>query len=247
MEVKDKKITNDSSMRVHPWRRCGAGKHLVREHVVYAHPSKIHSDGENAIWHEHCAKNPLRKDELSYAEVEHISNSHFSGLEGPPAAGKLTKKFPNADEYDKEIRGWVSYWNDIFKLDDPLDPNAVKALIATESGFRPEPKEHKNVYGLMQVTGVTHQYLDGMKNELRDHLVRVSTAELLNPSANICAGVRWLFRKKETAAALLKRTATWEETVEDYKAILALRVHEKPYNPKPMNDFREYYTILQDK
>jgi len=70
---------------------------------------------------------------------------------------------------------------------------------------------------------------------------------LLNPSANICAGVRWLFRKKETAAALLKRTATWEETVEDYKAILALRVHEKPYNPKPMNDFREYYTILQDK
>ncbi|HEV8513488.1 MAG TPA: hypothetical protein VGQ59_09430, partial [Cyclobacteriaceae bacterium] len=86
MEVKDQKNTNDSNMRVHPWRRCGVGKHLVREHVVHVHPSKIHADGENAIWREYCAKNPLRKDELSYAEIEHINNSHFSGLEGPPAA-----------------------------------------------------------------------------------------------------------------------------------------------------------------
>ena|SRR5579862_1221653 len=76
------------------------------------------------------------------------------------------------------------------------------------------------------------------------HLVRISTDELLNPSSNICAGVRWLFRKKETASWLLKRTATWEETVEDYKAILSQRITGQKYNPKPMEDFREYYTLL---
>ena len=98
--------------------------------------------------------------------------------------------------------------------------------------------------GLMQITGHTHQYLCGEKKELRDHLVRISTDELLDPSSNICAGVRWLFRKKETASWLLKRTATWEETVEDYKAILSQRMTGQKYNPKPMEDFREYYTLL---
>ncbi len=234
-----------SDAKVHPWRKCGTGKHLVREHMVHVPVSKIHPEGINAVWHEHCADNPSRKDELSYAEIKYISEAHFANLTGlSPTAGVLTKKFPDADKYDNEIRGWVQYWNDIFQLDDPLNPNVVKALIATESSFRPQPKEHHYVYGLMQVTGQTHQYLCGEKKELRDHLVRISTDELLDPSSNICAGVRWLFRKKETASWLLKRTATWEETVEDYKAILSQRMTGQKYNPKPMEDFREYYTLL---
>lgn len=88
----------------------------------------------------------------------------------------------------------------------------------------------------MQLMGSTHQYFGGSKNELHDHLLRVSTKELVDPSCNISAGVRWLFRKKETASALLKRHASWEETVEDYKALLSKRLKGLPYNPKPMND-----------
>lgn len=92
----------------------------------------------------------------------------------------------------------------------------------------------------------TDQYLEDSNKELRDYFVSVSTDELIDASCNICAGVRWLFRKKQTASNLLKREATWEETIEDYKAILEKRIHGKPYNPKPMEDFRKYYKILSE-
>ena len=99
----------------------------------------------------------------------------------------------------------------------------------------------------MQQISDTHQYLSGKKHDLRDHFVCVSTDELIDPSCNICGGVRWLFRKRETASWLLKRRATWEETIEDYKAILSKRINKDPYNPKPMEDFREYYEILKQE
>ncbi len=237
--------TVDDGSKAHPWRKCSIGKHLVREHIVHVHPSKTHPDGKVATWHEHCASNPSGKDELSYAEINYISETYFSSLSGLPTAGVLTKIFPKADDYDIEIRGWVKYWNDIFSHADPLNPNVVKALIATESSFDPKPTKYKYVYGLMQITGQTHQYLIGANKELKDYFFRFSTDELKKPSSNISAGVRWLFRKKQTASALLHREASWEETVEDYKAILEKRVHGKPYNPKPMEDFRKYYKLLQ--
>ncbi len=31
--------------KVHPWRICGNGKHLVRGHVGHIPPSKKHPDG----------------------------------------------------------------------------------------------------------------------------------------------------------------------------------------------------------
>jgi hypothetical protein len=243
MDVQAPKSHEEQETRVHPWRICGKGKHLVREHLGHIHPSKRHPKGKTAIWHEHCALNPSHKDELSFAEIQYIGKRYFTDLSGPPTAGVL--KFEHADEYDHLIRGWTQYWNDIFQLSDPLDPNVVKALIATESSFYPTPGRYKHVYGLMQLLGSTHQYLGGAQNELHDHLIRISTTELIDPSGNICGGIRWLFRKKETAAALLKRPASWDETVEDYKAILSRRLKELPYNPEPMEKFRKYYQCLQ--
>ncbi|OGT54871.1 MAG: hypothetical protein A3F43_00465 [Gammaproteobacteria bacterium RIFCSPHIGHO2_12_FULL_42_10] len=69
----------------------------------------------------------------------------------------------------------------------------------------------------MLFRNTTRKYLGDPKGELHDYLVRLSPTELLLPNNNICAGIRWLFRKKETARGKLKREATWEEAIEDYK------------------------------
>jgi soluble lytic murein transglycosylase-like protein len=107
------------------------------------------------------------------------------------------------------------HWNDIFNFKEPLDPNLVKALIATESSFRVDPPGTK-ARGLMQLMPETFGYLNNTK-ELKEHFIEIKKKEnYLDPSANICAGVRWLFRKKVTAGALLKRDADWIEAVADY-------------------------------
>jgi hypothetical protein len=105
---------------------------------------------------------------------------------------------------------------------------------------------HDNAHGLMQILNSTLGYLRDTKGELNNYLVCLTKKDLLNPSANICAGVRWLFRKKETAASKLKTHATWINAIEDYKCYLAKIIDNKPYNHKPMEHIKEYYEILQD-
>lgn len=71
----------------------------------------------------------------------------------------------------------------------------------------------------------------------------MSKGQLLDPSANICAGVRWLFRKKDTASARLKRTATWDETVIEYKGYWD--EVNNGNEPKAMHDLRSYFERLE--
>ena len=97
-QVADTKIED----KVHPWRLCQKGQYFVREHTVHIAPSKKHPNGIVSIVHEHCANNPSHKDELPYAEIQHITQTYFSNLSGPPAAGVLTE-FPNADQFDHQI------------------------------------------------------------------------------------------------------------------------------------------------
>ncbi len=213
--------------------------------------SKIHPNGINATWHEHCALNSSHKDELSYAEIQHVAETYFHDLTtGGPTANVLTE-FSDADKYDKQICGWVRYWNEVFHPANPLDPNLIKSLIATESSFDPSKINHRkdigHARGLMQIIDQTLNILGNYTGELKNHLIPLTGNELLDPSTNICADVRWLFRKKETASAYLKREATWDEAVEDYKSILRRRIEGKKYNPKPMNDIHSYYNRLKEK
>jgi hypothetical protein len=113
--------------KVHPWRRCPSGYHFVKEYVKHIAPNKTHPKGLVTTVHEHCAKNPSHKEELSYDEIQYITANHFSSLSGSPTPKLLTAIFKNADNYDLEIRGWVQYWNDIFHPDERLDPNLIKA------------------------------------------------------------------------------------------------------------------------
>ncbi len=229
--------------KVHPCRRCGKGKHFVREHVVHIPPSQTHPDGHVSTWHEHCANNPSHKDELSYDEINHITEKYFSNLIGSPTANILTE-FPNADKYDKQIRGWVRYWNDIFHPEDPLNPNLIKALIATESSFNPDPKKIISAHGLMQITNLTFRVLCNTKGELKDYLIRMTKKQLLSPSTNICAGIRWLFWKKVTASARLKRKASWEEAIIEYKGYWDQV--ESGHDPEAMQHLREYFNRLEE-
>lgn len=156
-------------------------------------------------------------------------------------------KFKNADKFDHLIRGWVHYWNDIFNPNELLDPNFIKALIATESGFDPMSlnivkKVHAR--GLMQIVEVTHKAINNHKGELTNYLIHVSVNELFDPSASICIGVRWLFRKKETASHKLHRDATWFEAVADYKDYLNKIIDGREYNHKPLDDLLDYYSRL---
>ncbi len=70
--------------------------------------------------------------------------------------------------------------------------------------------------------------------------------DMADPGANIAAGIRWLFRKKETATAKLGREATWEEAIADYKAYLNDMKKSKKV-PRSMRDLRDFYERLKKK
>lgn len=97
-----------------------------------------------------------------------------------------------------------------------LNSNLIKALIATESSFRRDAK-NGIAHGLMQVQEDTLKILSDHHGELKDHIIEVRQKDLHDPSINICCGIRWLFRKKETASDKLHRSATWFEAIADYK------------------------------
>lgn len=258
--VKEFEVSDDVNDKTHPWRVCPIGKHYVRTHVLHIPPSEKHPEGQVVTRHAHCAENPSHKDVLSYDELQIIAKKYFLSLVGAPKAGVLTE-FSRADEFDSDIRGWVRYWNEIFNPKEPLDPNLVKALIASESSFRPEqdtsqhtPEKNKKIgyaHGLMQITDITLKIIGEHKGEIKDHLIYLTHKEIMDPSANICVGVRWLFTKKTIAAQRIDHTATWDDAVAEYKGILKAIVENKDpnHNPDPYNEmlkFRSFYKRLQE-
>jgi hypothetical protein len=230
---------------VHPWRVCPYGEHWVRTHPLHVPPSKTHPEGSVTTRHEHCARNPSGKDQLYPEEIQEVANQNFSGLKNKPCP--LPSKFgAQGSKYDSFIAGWVQYWNDVLKPDEPLDPNLVKALIASESGFDPNilanKKNSNSARGLMQITNKTRKLLDGFHGDLKDHLITVTKAELNDPNVNICAGVRWLFEKRRQVSAHFKRPATWVETVWEYKGVKLAKTKKQAENMKKIfNDFYEEF------
>lgn len=238
--------TKDSeSNKAHPWRRCPIGQHFVKEHVIHIKPNKEHPDGLVKV-HEHCANNPSHKEELSYDEIQYITQTYFDTLSGPPTPGVLTKKYPTADDFDSMIRGWTKYWNDIFNSDDPLVANLIKALLGSESSFNINPPwGNKNAHGLMQLLHDTFIILQNPKGELHNYLIRIPWNKILDPTTNICMGIRWLFQKKKLASIRLHRIASWDEAVIEYKSYWD-QVNAGQ-TPQGLANFRELHQILQDE
>jgi hypothetical protein len=88
--------------------------------------------------------------------------------------------------------------------------------------------------------------LCNIEGEFKNYLVCLNATELLNPYANICAGTRWLSRKKETASEKLKTKTTWIEAIEDYKGFLDKIINKEKYNHRPMGDLNKYYKRLKE-
>lgn len=242
-EIAITKYQNQFDDKIHPWRICPIGKHFVKKHKVQIPPSKEHPEGEIIERHDHCATNPGKKDILTFDEIQAITEKYFHQLSGPPKAGVL-KGYHNADKFDAEIRGWTHYWNDIFAVTNPLPADLVKALITSESSFHPETdipagKGKGRARGLMQVTDFTMHILGDHHGELRNYLICFEHSLLLYPSANICAGIRWLFRSMEIAKSKVGQNATWIDAVAQYKGKLGINPP-----PKEMENFNHHYLCI---
>lgn len=61
---------------------------------------------------------------------------------------------------------------------------------------------------------------------------------MLDPNLNICAGIRWLFRKKQIADSAAGRDLSWNEAIQKYKA-------EKK-GKKLINRVIDYYNQLKE-
>jgi len=232
----------------HPWRVCPTGYHYVKSHSLTIPPSKDYPEGHVVTRHEHCAKNPTTpKELLSFDEICAINNKHLSAIHDRL---KPCIAYPRGDIFDHLIIGWVKYWVDIYKPKDLLDPNLIKALIWSESSFKEKQvtQTHNNKHGcargLMQLTDSTREILSDPKEELRNHYIELSEAEVLNPSANICAGIRWIFRKKITANHRLHHTATWQDAIAEYKGILGGLMKHNPKSQKKMDIILNHYHEL---
>lgn len=246
-------IPTPASKRKHKWRACPLGQHWVRTHLRQVRISKKNPSGFTEV-EGHCRHNRSNKDEIYKDELDKIANDFFDKLKGEPFPCDLgfnkTKTY-NGNSYDKLIRGWTRYWNEVLKPKDPLDPNLVKALIASESGFNTKSEniasKGNKARGLMQVTDQTLKILKDEKGELKNHLVDLDQQDMYDPNANIGAGIRWLFRKKETASARLKREATWEEAVAEYKAYLHLVLKNPKIKFENLEKFYKYYKKLKNE
>lgn len=225
----------------HEWRACPYGQHWVVKHPRFPIGRQVQDvDG-------HCRKNPSGKDLLRGDEIDFISMvTSFQNTRPLPTPFSGKTRIEKADDYDVLIAGWCKYWNDIFRPDIPIDVNFIKALIESESRFNPDAQapNKKSIgpaRGLIQLTEQTWRILKDRKGEIKDHYIDLKKDELFNPSKNICAAVRWLFRKRQILEKRLGRSPQWPEVIVEYKG---LGPGLKKNNPKSiliMKQFNEFY------
>lgn len=237
------KLVKEAEGKVHPWRLCPAGQHWVASHPMSVPISEKNPSGVT-IRDGHCRTNRSRKDQMYADEIIRIASEHFDKVKVRPNADRLGSE--SGGDFDSLIAGWTAFWNQVLAPKVPLDPNIVKALISTESDFDVNAKALASkgnwARGLMQVTDETLDILSDEKGELKDFLLDIDQNEINQPSLNICAGVRWLFHKKNLLEKRTRRQVSWEDAVMDYKAYTA-RLERKEKGA--LDQKRKFITILE--
>ncbi len=211
----------------------------VREHLRHVPISKRNPDGTTIV------DRHLRHIEGRYLDLELIEEA-FRNYEKRnivfPEKGKLY--LPNEDKYDDLIAVWVDYFNKKLALKAPLDPNTLKALIASESTFKPDAV-NKTATGLTQITSDTLKILHDLNGEAKDFVFKdIRKKDLTNPTVSVALGARWLIYKKQYAEKVLKREATSDEVIQVYKGILN---DNSDRAAEIMKNYRGFYEKLKKK
>jgi len=176
-------------VKSHPWRICPIGAHWRRSHGRNVGITPKNPTGRTSV-HGHCVKNQYGKEVFHPEEFKEIAAQHFKSLRSNknlmPSDDDLGfKEEGRGRAYDLSIAGWTQFWNDIFLSKVPLDPNWVKALVATESGFRPQAdvsSQEGTAKGLIQITEFTRNILMNPEGELKNFLIEIKNKEdLLDP------------------------------------------------------------------
>lgn len=213
----------------------------VHQHLRHVPISKKNPNGVTTI-HQHLRR--LKGTYLDSIEINKVFKEYDRTSLTYPSTKKLPE-FRNADHYDHSIAIWTDYFNKKFNSDPPLDPDIIKALIASESGFRPDPPENRIATGITQITKETLRILQDPKDEAKDFIFnKVRQKDLKIPDIAIPMAIRWLFRKKETARSKLAREPNSEELILEYKGMLKSGSRLKE---EALKNFRENYARLKQK
>lgn len=209
----------------------------VREHSRRVPVSKKNPTGRTIV------DRHLRHIEGQYLDLNLIHET-FKNYDRKsllyPAKGKF--KIPHEDLFDDLIAVWVDYFNKKLGLKNPIDPDMVKALIASESTFKPNAI-NKDATGLTQVTTSTLKILQDLEGESREFVFKdIRKKDLKDPNVSIALGTRWLAYKKVYAERILKRAATSDEVIQVYKGILNDRSKAAE---GIMRKYREFYEKIK--
>ncbi len=213
--------------------------------IVREHPRQVPTSDKNPSGVTIVDRHPRRLpgSYLNAAEIRSAFKAYDRANLTFPSTNNLGYKSGNA--YDETIAVWVDYFNKKFRADSPIEPNVFKALIASESGFDKDPPGNKVALGITQITKSTLKILQDPSGEAKDFIFDdIRQKDLKEPDIAIPLGVRWLFKKKQTAAKKLKREPTTEELILEYKGLLKSKTALKE---KALQIFRKHYDQLKNK
>ncbi len=218
----DKKVT---IVRTHPRQVRVSLKNPDGITIVDRHPRRVHGPSLSA------------EDILQITQTRNRKGIVY------PVNDDLT--FPDGNKYDDLIAIWVDYFSEVFGVTPPvapLDPDLIKALIASESGFKKSPKNPKAI-GIAQITPATLGALLDPEGEVKDFIFKgIRQKDLKDPEIAIPMGIRWIFRKKRLASGKLGRTPTADEIILEYKGLLKSTTG---YQEKALANFRKNYAKLK--
>lgn len=211
----------------------------VREHPLHVPMSEKNPTGMT-IRDRHVRR--LKGTYLDAVEIENIFENYDRKNIVYPTKGKLNE-YKDADIYDDVIAVWTDYFNKKFNADPPLDPDVVKALIASESGFRVDPPENKKAFGITQIIPSTLKIVQDPEGEAKEFIFnKIRQKDLKDPRIAIPMGVRWLYRKRITAINQLKRAPDHEELILEYKGLLK---SDSDYKKSGLKKYRKAYADLK--
>lgn len=212
---------------------------IVREHPLHVPISEKNPTGIT-IRDRHLRR--LKGTYLGVPDIESIFKNYDRKDIVYPSKGRL-EEYKDADEYDDIIAVWTDYFSKKFSAESPLDPDIVKALIASESGFRADPRENKKAIGIMQIIPNTLKIVQDSTGEAKEFIFnKIRQKDLKNPNIAIPIGIRWIFRKRATAMNQLKRMPSHEELILEYKGLLK---SDSEYKKSGLKKYRESYEKLK--